>query len=130
MSDESPNIRPDDDDHEEIPYTSLSDFSANLDSEWAVGQELTAEELFEQWSRQDQLEIQEGVQSARRFSVGRSPLLLVVVIAFATMLSVSSYPALEALIQRDHFDECGDLASQSQLKSGSIGSNAIHRHLR
>jgi hypothetical protein len=130
-NDESLHTQPDDAQSNELDSTPSAHFSGNLDSPWAIGQELNAEELFEQWSQQDELDHEIEIQKAQRFSVGRSPLLLVVVIIFSTVLAVLSFPALEALINRNHFDDCGDLSDYVQsLESTSEVQSKPYRHLR
>ena len=133
-NDESLHTRPDTSQPDEQVSTASVQTSAHQDSPWALGQELNAEELFEQWSQRDHQETVDEVERAQRFSVGRSPLLLVVVAIFAIILSVMSFPALEALMDRDQFDECGDLSTHAQPVESAIGKGKKHatpfKHLR
>ena len=83
-----------------------------VSSDWG-GVELNTEELFEQWSREEQLDVSvESGGGGRRFSVGRSPLMLGLVIALSLTLSALSFPALESLLKRDQVEDCGDVSKR------------------
>jgi hypothetical protein len=78
--------------------------------------EIDPDELFEHWAKQDVegLMFEEEEESHSRFSVGRHPLLLVLVIALSGFMSLKTWPAMNALLNRDHFEQCGRVVDRAQ----------------
>ena len=74
------------------------------------------DELFEHWARQDVegLVFEEEEEPSSRFSVGRHPLLLVLVIALSSFMGFKTWPAMDALLNRDHFEQCGRVIDRAQ----------------
>ena len=79
-----------------------------------LGEALDPDALFEQWAQEDQF-MEEGDYSPS-FSVGRHPLLLFLIILISSALGYYCYPALDAVIHKDHFEVCGDVFERAQSK--------------
>lgn len=88
------------------------------DSQSLVGLEIDPEALFEQWAKEEAwVEEQAQLRDEERFSIGRQPLALIAIALVSIFLAFYTFPALEAVINEDQFDECGNLLDRKLLQS-------------
>ena len=71
--------------------------------------------LFENWIQQEENE-EEDFLPSRRFSTGRSPLVLWAVFGLSLFLAYSTWPAMEALIEINEYEECGTVYGRLEKK--------------
>ena len=93
--------------------------------------EVDPDELFEQWAQQDRedREEREARASASRFSVGRHPLLLLLVFVMSCSLAYRSYPAFEGVIRSDEHADCGQVIDRA-LARGRGETPPAFEHLQ
>jgi hypothetical protein len=89
--------------------------------------EVDPDELFEQWAAQDRYE--EERQRAERFSVGRHPLLLLLVFVMSCSLAYRSYPAFEGLLRADETVDCGRVIDRA-IARGRGAALPSYEHLQ
>ena len=82
-----------------------------------------ADALFDRWVQHDEESDDFDFDSSRRFSTGRSPLVLVAIIGLSLFLMVSTWPAMEALIEIDDYEECGTVYGRLEKQ---ITGQAVH----
>ena len=82
-----------------------------------LGAEIDPETLFEQWSKEDAWAREQLVNDDERFSVGRHPLILVIVTIVSGILAFHTFPALDAVIHEDDFEECGNVLERGLSKA-------------
>lgn len=111
---------------------SLTDERAQDELEWShpnpVIAEVDPDELFEQWAAQDRYEHEER-QRAARFSMGRHPLLLLLVFGMSCSLAYRSYPAFEGVLRAGDYSDCGQVIDRA-LARGRGERPAPFEHLQ
>lgn len=90
-------------DHDDLEWTHPNPVIAEVDPD----------ELFEQWAIQDREVIE---QQTTRFSIGRHPVLLLLVFGMSCSLAYRSYPAFENVLRSDEYRDCGRVIDRALLR--------------
>jgi len=90
--------------------------------------EVDPDELFEQWAAQDREDAEERARE-ERFSIGRHPLLLLLVFGMSCSLAYRSYPAFEGLLRADTHSDCGSVIDRA-LARGRGETPVAFEHLQ
>ena len=96
--------------HRDMTLSSEQSSDHDQDSQSLIGLNIDPEVLFEQWSKEEAL-LQNQVQAHQedRFSIGRHPLALVAIAIVSIFLAIYTFPALDAVLDEDEYEECGNL---------------------
>ena len=74
--------------------------------------QLDPDELFEAWAQQDYVYTQ---QKVRRKGVADYPIVLWLILGVASFLTWNSWPAMQALLEKDQFRDCGRVIDRTDI---------------
>ncbi len=97
-------------------------------SGYQVGDKIDSDDLFKKWAESDQEFEFEDQAPKKRLSFANSPIALILIILLSAYLCYGSYPAFKAVLEKDQYDDCGDVTLRPDQREKNPSAMVQFRH--